>query len=136
MKLKQQRAVKKPSTAKASKELNPPTPATRPAARGVSSPFPQDIVPDFCKKSVQGGGGNLGWIQIFPHPARILPPLVRILPHYASSWRAILGIQNGSQKYHQKTYKPFYKHICFCDLSVISFSTTLGSTLKLDHYSI
>ena len=68
-------------TAKACKELNPPAPAARPAARGVSSPFLQDILPDFCKKSVQGGGGTLGRLQILPPSACILPPLGRILLH-------------------------------------------------------
>ena len=68
-------------TAKGSKEPNPPAPATRPAARGVSDPFLQDILPDFCKKSAQRRGGTLGQLQILLHPARILPPLVRLLLH-------------------------------------------------------
>ena len=38
-------------------------------------------------------------------------------------------------KYFQKTTEIVQTYF-LCDLSVISFSTTLGSTFKLDHYSI
>ena len=68
-------------TAKASKEPNPPAPAARPAARSVSSPFLQDALPDFCKKSVQGGWCNPGRPRILPDSAAFCPHPARILLH-------------------------------------------------------
>ena len=121
-------------TARASKKPNPPAPAARPAARGVSSPFLQDILPDFCKKSVQGGGGTLGRLQILPHPACLLSASCRLLLHPGVP---VLGSKTVPENIPKKTSKMTPKmvqtYFC-CDLPLISFSATLGSTtFKLDH---
>ena len=89
-------------TSKASKEPNPPAQAARPAARGVSSPFLQDILQRFLPEICTEGGGTPGRIQMLPHPGRIL---AAFWPHSAASqpfWRSLFGFQSGSRKYLQK----------------------------------
>ena len=89
-------------TARASKEANPPALAARPAARGVSSPFLQDILQRFLQEICTQGGNS--WPD--PNPSASWPPLGRLLPSpdaFCPSWHSLFGFQNCSENIPKRT---------------------------------
>ena len=74
--------------------------------------------------------------RILPAFCRLLAASCRLLLHPCVPFLGSKTVSKHITKNIAKIPPRSPKLHIFCDLSVISFSTTLGSTFKLDHYSI
>ena len=114
---------------------------TKASEEPTNPPAPSQVF--FCRISCQISVRNLYRGRGYPWPAPNSSTFCLHSAASAPSWRSIFRFQDGSRKYPQKDFQNTFKmipqivkHVFFCNLSAISFSTTLGSNSKLENYSI